>query len=242
MSFFWFGDSWTNGDELRNEVPVDKVSQYTFAHLVSEHFKTTCYNYAVNASSIPHLLTQLNNARNQINEGDVLFFGLTGSDRTCVIDSANEVQHLFMTASINDTRVNQSLNKIWYKYVDTIPQRSMTNCSTLDLIKSYCVELNVTCWFYNVFTMQTFDDCKLVSDEWLIESTDCLSSEILHVFDNEYFTVISSDRPEISNVQWDKQNKLLETYFRPNYVHPNVRGHQALSNRLINIINEITTR
>jgi hypothetical protein len=243
MSFFWFGDSWVTGDELQNEVSVSDINKHTYAYLTSKFFNTKCYNYATNASSIPHLLMQLTEARPKIRKGDTLFFCLTFPDRNFILGEDNKASHLYLGSNAhNDERIDKTLNKIWYKYIDSDAYREMAICNAIDLIKAYCNEMSVKCYFYNGFSNYNYRNLQLLTDDdWLIPSSDCLGSEILHIIDNEYFTIISCDLPYLTNDDWNKHNVLLEKYFRPNHVHPNVLGHQTISKRIIKILNEITT-
>jgi len=233
MSFYWFGDSWVNGDELNNEVSGN-TSKYTYARLVSDHFGEECNNYSTNASSIYYMVVQLKSIIHKIKENDVIFFGITGGDRFVTLSETYEPQHMTIAALVDDHRIAKH-NEIWYKYFDTIPQRDLMNSNALDLLKAYSGDAKS--YFYNIFHKQQFNECLLLSDDdWLIPSDDCLASNIMHVFDNKYYTFIGADQPFLSNDEWKKHSELIDKYFKPNYAHPNIKGHQMLAERIINLL------
>ena len=150
MSFYWFGDSWVTGDELTNEIHRNEVFRNTYAYLVSQHFGTECKNHAVNATGIPHLLLQLKKIIHNINQDDTLFFGLSGSDRFFTLTERGMANPYYMSLLATDKRIDYNVNKLWYKYFDSVPQRNFVNCNTLDLLKAYCDNLQVKCFFYNI--------------------------------------------------------------------------------------------
>jgi len=226
VTHHWFGDSWVYGDELED-------TKLAYPYIVSKYFDVECKNHAVNASSIQHMLIQFKQAI--FEPGDTAFFGLTSEDRNYVYDT-----HLYYSANLlKDYRIDLELNKHWYKYFDSPQQRQHSIASTLDLLKAYCVALDVTPYFYNTFTVSSYKCLLLENKDWLIDPAECLANEILHIVDNDYYDVVTKDQHWINESDWLIQEPLVHKYFKPNYAHPNSLGHQMLSKRLIN---ETTTR
>ena len=226
MTFHWFGDSWVYGDEL-----ADKSLAYPY--LVSKHLDQECKNYAVCASSVQHMLLQFEQAK--FTPGEIAFFGITSEDRNYIYDT-----HLLLSANLhNDQRIDLSKNKQWYTYFDTKVHRLKSIASTLDLLKAYCKEQQVVPYFYNLFTVSEYNCKLLLAKDWLVGPNDHFASEIMHIVDNQYFTVVTSNQAWIKDKDWSIHSPLVDKYFSPNYAHPNPQGHQVLSERLINAI---TTR
>ena len=218
MTFHWFGDSWTYGDELED-------TSLAYPYLVSKYFDVECKNHAVNASSIQHMLIQFK--QTIVKPGDIAFFGLTTEDRNYVYDT-----HLHYSANLlKDHRIDLELNKHWYKYFDSPQQRQHSIASTLDLLKAYCVELDVTPYFYNTFTVSSYKCLLLENKDWIINPTECLASEILHIINN--VDVVTNDQHWIKEADWRLHEPLVHKYIKPNYAHPNPHGHQVLSERII---------
>ena len=226
MTYHWFGDSWVYGDELQD-------TGVAYPYLVSKHFKQQCKNYAVCASSIQHMLLQFEQAEFQ--PGDTAFFGLTSEDRNYIHNT-----HLLLSANLHDDRrVDLSKNKQWYKYFDTKIHRLRSISCTLDLLKAYCSDKQVVPLFYNLFTVSSYDCKLLTTSDWIVDPLDHIASEIMHIVDNQYFTVVTDNQSWIKDKDWSIHAPLVDKYFSPNYAHPNALGHEVLSKRLIDAI---TTR
>ena len=151
--FHWFGDSWVNGDELEDK-------NLSFPAVFSRSLNTEFKVYAKNASSIPNLLIQFDQAIYNLTPGDVCFFGLTSPDRTMLLK--DQEYHFYPAANLNkDSRVDLELNKLWYKYFDSEQNRQFVCSNTLDALNGMCKHIGVTALFYNLFCTNTYKTITL---------------------------------------------------------------------------------
>lgn len=234
MTFHWFGDSWPYGDELDDRT-------LAYPHLVSQHFGVNCMVYAEKASGPSHLVWQTKNAN--INPGDKLFYGVSGLDRAFAFGSDNSIHHMTQGMALYPKWVKnpETLNFVnaWYKNFDSDITRQYAAANALDLCKALAIKHDATAYFYNIFSVAEIDTQLVENTDWIIHKAQCLAEEIVHVLDNEYYTIVLNDQPHLSEQDWTKQESMLKKYFRPNGNHPNYIGHQKLSKRLID---EITKR
>ena len=237
--FHWFGDSWVVGAELELQVPSHQVKDYVFASLVSRHFEAECYNHGQSGISNNSLPLIFSNALIDINSAaDTVFFCLTSSFRMSMLDDNNN--SLIILPSINNAarRPSEHPNwKEWYKYFDTPPQRIYNYDCITSFLYHWCKNLGINCYFVNLFT--THSDTIIGSvppDVWLLPVNQCLSQFILPVLDHEYGGIVTEDRASLTNTQWEIQKQAIEQYVRPCVCHPNIVGHEKMSQGLIDIL------
>ena len=231
MTFHWFGDSWVYGDELENRT-------LAYPYLVSNYFEAGCQIHAEKASGVSHLVWQTKNAN--IQPGDTVFYGLSGLDRTFAFASDGCIHHLTEGMQLYPQWVKnaETLNLVqtWYKNFDNQYTRHYASANALDLCKAFALQNKATAYFYNIFSINKIDTEIVQPEDWLINPLHCLGEEILHLLDNEFYTIILKDQPYLLEKEWKMQKNMLEKYFYPNGNHPNELGHITLSKRLINEI------
>ena len=176
----------------------------------------------------------------QLHPGDYVFVGLTSPDRILIKDGkTRDLALVHALDNFSGYEREKLLIKQWYKYFDSPEQQCYTNTNALDLLKSYCNQFGVHLCLFNLFTTKLNVNCLSVTDnDWIIPNDYCVALEILDVIDNEYYTVIESDREFLTVEQWEQQKLKVEKYIKPNWAHPNVAGHKKIANYLITQIED----
>lgn len=234
MKFYWFGDSWLVGDELELTVAYAERKQYVFAKLFSDHYSADCVNLGESGSSPDIIPWKFAKIVNQLDANDQVFFCLSASHRTAIFNEQGIPEQIIPGPNYN-AHVHAESN-LWYKYFDTPTQRLYNYDCTVNLLWLWCQSLGVKCWFVNLFTTEPLTMIDLVPKEsWLLPRDQCISQLIMPLIDNQSGTVVDSDRPVITNSQWNEQSYYLDQYVKPGYCHPNVQGHQHIAKQLIKI-------
>jgi hypothetical protein len=113
--FYWFGDSWVFGDELKKQVTDPTL--HTFAHLVSQHFQVTDINLSSCGSSIDSIPIEFSKIVNNINpEIDCIFFFLTAAHRVGMFDNSNNFKNILPSDYVVEHNVHPYKNK-WFKWL-----------------------------------------------------------------------------------------------------------------------------
>lgn len=232
MKFYWFGDSWLVGDELELTVPYAERKQYVFAKLFSDYYQAECVNLGESGSSPDIIPWSFSKIVSQLTADDQVFFCLSASHRTAIFNESGIPEQIIPGPNYNPHVHSET--KLWYKYFDTPSQRLYNYDCTINLLWLWCQKLGVTCWFANLFTTEPDTMIDIVPKcSWLLPRNQCIAQLIMPAIDNESGTVVDSDRPSLTNEQWNEQSAYLERYVKPGYCHPNVQGHQHIANQLI---------
>lgn len=236
MKFYWFGDSWLAGEELQLSVPYDQRKQHTFAQIVSDHFAADCVNLGENGLSPDIFPLRFKTTADQLTPNDTVFFCLSSSHRTILLDEAGQEQQIMPDYNSNPNR--HPWTREWYKYFDTRPQRIYNFDRTVDLLYLWCQSLGVRCYFLNLFTTEPEAVVDIVPDSaWLIPRDQCAAQTILHTVDNDIGMLVVDDNPRLLTADWMRQKELLDLYVRPGVMHPNLAGHRRIAQDLISRLN-----
>ena len=232
MKYYWFGDSWVAGDELQLTVPDNTKKQYVFAKLVSDHFGAECINLGENGLSPDVFPLRFNQIISQLEYNDIVFFCLSSSHRTMLLDDQGNEQQIMPDANGNFNA--HPYTKEWYKYFDTKYQRIYNFDRTVDLLYLWCQSIGIKCYFLNLFTTEPEEVMNIVPDSaWAIPRNQCAAQSILHTIDNDIGMLVVDDNPRLLTVDWERQKELLEKYVRPGKMHPNIEGHRKIAQDLI---------
>jgi hypothetical protein len=232
MKFYWFGDSWLAGEELQLTVPADQRKNYTFAKIVSDHYQVDCVNLGENGLSPDIFPLRFSQIVNRLQPGDTVFFCLSSSHRTILLDDSGHERQIMPDYNTNSNR--HPYAKEWYKYFDTKHQRIYNFDRTVDLLYLWCQSLGVRCCFLNLFTTEPEELMNIVPESaWIIPRDQCAAQSILHTVDNDLGMLVVDDNPRLLTVDWERQKELLERYVRPGVMHPNVAGHAKIAEDLI---------
>jgi len=218
MNLIVCGDSWSNGAELSS-------TEQNFGQLLAQKLNATLYNKSVDASSIPHLILQLQSA---IKEADLtkptkaLFF-LTSRSRDVIWSDSlpkgtgfikthplphKEPEEIFLNPS-------DPLHEHWYtKYHSE--KLSMFRCNTS------LITLQAMCSVYNIQDYYVWGWEKF--DLWPeIDKRKFLNNATTTVF--ELFT---NDPKTMPGTAFNATCK----YIWPNGSHPNQLGHKLIADKL----------
>jgi hypothetical protein len=239
MTHYWFGDSWVVGDELELSVPMTDRGQYVFGKLVSDYFHADSVNLGVSGSSVDSLPWEFNKITKQIKTGDTIFFCLTAPHRTTILND-DKIPTQFTSGAPNYSKSAHPYQAKWFKYFDTNTHRHYNYDRSISLLWLWCQQLQVNCFFMNLFTTMTEKLFDIVPEScWLLPRHECASKFILPLDGNHDGTVISDDSWFLTTEQWESQQQYLEKYIRPGYCHPNISGHRIIADRLIALLETI---
>lgn len=213
--FYWFGDSWVYGSELKD--PVTEC----FTRLVSDQFGAECVNLGKPGSSIEYIVYKFMQVYNSIKETDSVFFFLTERSRTFIGN-----KHIITDSIVAD---DYHLNsKEWYKYFDCDNQQQYSLDRNLLLLNSICPNAR----FANIFSINT--STFIEESKWLLPSNQCIAQYVLpHV--NKGF--ILTDHPKLTIEEWEEQKVFVDMYFNGGHQgHPNKQGHQLIAQKLCKLI------
>ena len=102
----------------------------------------------------------------------------------------------------------------------------------INLLHYVCKDQGLAHVFCNLFTVESGAIIDTVPDQyWLFPRTNCLADAILPMVDNE--NLYLDDHPNLTNEQWQLQKKSVDEFIRPNWAHPNEKGHAAIASMLI---------
>jgi hypothetical protein len=229
MKYFWFGDSWVVGDELvtASNHKFDK----TFAYLTSKHFNAECQNLGECGSSYDDIVYQFYQALPNITRKDTVFFCLTANHRVSFFDNTGKIKRV-MPNQIYEKQKPHPYRLQWYKYFDSPAQRIFNQDKNINLLHYWCKDKGIRHFFCNLFTTESD---KLIDDVpekyWLFSKNTCLASTILPIIDSE--NLYLDDHPNLTNEQWNMQQQAVDQYIRPNWAHPNEKGHAKIAEALI---------
>jgi hypothetical protein len=237
MKFFWFGDSWVAGDEL------DLAKDVTFAELASDYFNAQCVNLGECGSSIDSIIWQFYKIKEQVSSNDIVFFCLTANHRVSLFDERKQLKHLIPGIMYEKHNPHEHKDQ-WFKYFDTPAQRIFNYDKVINLLFLWCQQLDIRCYFINIFTIETDSIIDIVPKEyWLVSKNSCLAQSILPMVTQH--GLFLDDCPDFTDEQWKKQEPMVKKYIRPNYQHPNALGHKKISELIIESLinkNENSTR
>jgi len=234
--FYWFGDSWVYGSELKNP------ETDCFTKLVSDEFGAECINLGVPCSSIEYIVFEFMQVKDKIREQDNVFFFLTERSRHFIlhnydipkrntaIENGGPWAHILAnTEGWMDVPGNAHPNNWkWYKYFDCDEQQQWSLDRNLFLLTSACPSAR----FANIFSIN--DSSFVESNKWLLPSNQCIAQYVLpHV--SKGFNL--NDHPGLTVEEWEEQKVFVDRYFAGgNASHPNKEGHQVIAEELCKLI------
>lgn len=184
-----FGDSWTFGSELENPQTDCWTAQLSteFSHV---------FNMSVPASSIGHIVVQLENLLSQVKLDEfnqrVFVFGLTSSSRYLMFDNLkNEYvnvtsEAVYYTNTYNNGRppdVAEHLLKFgndFYRNIDHVKLQQHTVSQVVAFLQAWCKQNNIQDIYMSYFEDQTFN--QFVNTDKIINQGNSLNLA------PEYFT------------------------------------------------------
>jgi len=218
MNLIVCGDSWSNGAELN-------ADEQSFGQLLAIQLQAQLYNQSTDASSIPHLIIQLQNAVKlcDLSQPTAALFFLTAPDRDLIwSDSLPKGTGFIKTHPLPHSKVEEiflnpsdPLHEHWYRTYHSA-QLSNFRCNTsLITLQSMCEHLGIQdhyVWGWDKFDLwPQVDRCKFYNNGET------------RIFD--FFTNDSSISP---NPEFNASCK----YIWPNGGHPNQLGHQLIADML----------
>lgn len=239
--FYWFGDSWVFGSELEKEpnIQSDKIKNFTFAKLVSDHYNAECINLSEPGTSNDSLpLTLFKNFNNINPVNDTIFLCLTSAVRVSFLDDNGKM--LTVLPSIQDQArrpVEHPHWKEWYKYFDSPLQQVFNYERNVNLLYHWCKNANVKFYFLNGLTTHTQTVFDITSDDaWLLPRNKCLANFILPLEDKEFGGLVLEDREWLTDSQWADQQQHINRYINPCFCHPNIAGHHKIAQEIIKLL------
>jgi hypothetical protein len=101
------------------------------------------------------------------------------------------------------------------------------------MLHFWCNQINVQHYFFNDTYGKTRTKIEDVHDSaWLIPKHRCLGQAILPLL-NSSNELLMHDDSDVQYNDWLEQLSFIETYIRPNWVHPNEIGHKVLADYII---------
>jgi hypothetical protein len=208
-----FGDSWPSGQEL---VPGEQpYGELLYSRIGCDCVKT----FSVPATSIPHLVLQLNSALEQDVAGSKAVFFLTGVDRELIwVD--NRPTELCPSAP---TDVQ------WYANYNSPELTQYRINTTLIALQAMCKKYNIEDYYIwgwdTVELWPSVDTSKFyhttIADEFISDTT--LPEDIRHLWPKDT-NKITNKLTYISNTK--------NPYIWPKMCHPNQLGHQLIADVL----------
>lgn len=218
MNLIVCGDSWPNGAEL-------KETEQNFGQLLAEKLNAKLYNQSADASSIPHLILQLQRAIRSVDLSmptKALFF-LTAPDRDVIWSDTlpkgtgfaqthppphNKQEEIFLNC-------NDPLHLHWYKtYYSN--ELSTFRCNTS------IITLQAICKHHNI------QDYYI----WGWDKFNTWNEIDLSKFYNQGNTTVFDFFTEIPGLKPSHKFNITSKYIWPNGGHPNQIGHQLIADRL----------
>jgi len=231
MKHFWFGDSWTAGDELTD-------TTLSFPSLISNHFNSNCINLAVCGGSNDRMYFEFLNVLDKINPvTDTVFFALTEKSRICFFDETGKLKNLLVNGGYTNHNIHPYYEK-WYKFFDSDVQQNSNVYKILSLLHLICKTKKIKHFFFNAFSTLDSINLDLINDDYfLVPKNECVAQFLLkYKGDNNYAEMLYHNE-KFTIEQWQEQKLLVDKYFSPNWAHPNIDGHKTIAEELIKRIN-----
>ena len=230
MSFYWFGDSWTAGDELTD-------TTLSFPFLIATHFNTKCINLAVCGGSNQRSYVELLNVLDKIDpNNDIVFFALTEKSRICFFNEEGTVKNLMVNGGYDKHNIHAH-NEKWYKFFDNEVQQKFNVVKIVSLLHLICKTKKIKHFFLNTFSTLDCVNLDLIDKEFfLVAKNECIAQFLLkYKGDNNYAEMLFHNE-KFTIEQWQEQKLLFDKYFSPNWCHPNIEGHKKIAQELIKML------
>lgn len=213
-----FGDSWTFGSEL------DRPKEQNWTKNVADRLNCNALNYSVPASSIGHLMVQLfnyiNDSAQYINHKKIFMVGLTGSTRYLTYSNAKN-QFVNITPEANYCTLDihpsgrppetlkefNNLSQELYKMVQCTEYDTFLMTQVIFTFQHYCKVHNIDVIFFSYF-------------DWLSLDANIVDTSIV------YPTSITH---ALTGLEYSIPNIRDNVYFEGKLFHPNMLGHQKIS-------------
>jgi hypothetical protein len=184
-----FGDSWTFGSELENPQTECWTAQ------LSEYFSCV-FNMGTPASSIGHIVVQLEKLLTQINLKDfdscTFVFGLTSPSRYLMFDNLKNEYVNVTSEAVYYTNINNNgrppdvakhllkFGNDFYRNVDHVKLQQYTVSQVVAFLQAWCKQNNIQDIYMSYFEDQTFN--QFVNTDKIINCGNSLNLA------PEYFT------------------------------------------------------
>ena len=194
-----------------------------YPQLVSEALGIAYKNFSINGSSHTSMLDQL--CKSNIKSGDHAIFSLTSPARDMYYAEDTSTVDLDAPSDPNE------MNDVQYNW------KSAMCCFGM---YSFCVQNNITPWFINTMNVAHYKTEwshplweQIPDKHWIIDKHSC----VIELFDKEYFCSSNNEEYQYRNDDWtkwiDTDNKNVQKYMRPCYVHPNQLGRQLIADIIV---------
>ena len=243
MKFYWFGDSWVKGDELEKILPASSWQKSAFPQLVSDYYGAECVNLGVNGHGVDNLAWEFSKVVNNIDPAqDKVFFFLSSDIRTWMFNEQGKLCWIGPYPGFVPSQAHPWWQE-YLKYFDNPYQRTYNYDRSVDLLYFWCRNLDITCYFSNIFTTQPTPIMDHTDPEsWLVPRDQCIASAIIPHIDNDSGLIFVNDIPKFTTDQWQLQRTHVEKYIRPLGCHPNVEGHKKIAQHIIDLMQNKTNQ
>jgi len=231
--FYWFGGSWVYGTELDSSKKFieNNPSSLAFPKLVSDHFDAECINLSEYSSSLDQMVLKFANVKNQFDSHSMVFFCIPPLHRISFLDDHDNFKNVGVHNQYNKNP--HPYTNEWFKYFDNDNQRIYHSDCLINMLHFWCKQINVQHYFFNDTYSKTKTKLEDVHDSaWLIPRHKCLGQAILPLL-NSSNELLMHDDSDVQYNDWLEQLSFIETYIRPNWVHPNATGHKVLADYII---------
>lgn len=224
MRIWCFGDSWTEGCELKRHFSNERVygnddvmPELAWPGIIQRLTNIETINLGITGSSQPRLIEQLHTC--DVSAGDIALFGLTTRNRRVYRTPENtldENQYVF------DERFSNP-------YED-----ERVASQTCALLYYMCKERGVTPYFFNLFDSVRYVDLtynEIPKESWIIPMDH---SVVDTLFDAEFFSQWDHHIDYNFKLWIDTENSNVQEYIRPCDAHPNLNGHRRIAEYIIN--------
>jgi hypothetical protein len=199
-----FGDSWPYGSELPVSVP-------TYGKLIANKLDISYFCFANPATSIEHMILQLQQAIPQLDhtQKNLAIFTLTSPTRSIYFNS-NVAREIYIGT-------NDAISKNYFKYLWSDALDHLKVNTTILALQHICSRYNIDDYYVSGFNSINPDyygiDVTRIFNNGNMSLADLLDCQVSDgMFDNMDFCI-------------DHTNK----YITPNICHPNQLGHEKIA-------------
>lgn len=212
MNIITFGDSWPEGAELLNP------DYDCYGAVLSRNLGATHYNYSVGGSSLEHIFNEMTRFVEKTNppyykpdETNIGIFFLTNPART-IYHIDNDWHHGEEHLNLYPSRIKVRLQSQYVYFHDLDMFRANVTVSAL---QHWCKRLGIIDFYFSGWVKYEFGSMVDTSRIWKEGKETC----------GDWFGITEHNGEHLTNC---KNNE----YIKPNFAHPNPKGHKLIADKL----------